>query len=330
MRAGRGRRIVWVALGTVVLLWFSAAVALAALPQGPPIVVGSADYVAGTVHVSVEASTGLSAVHFEDGNGATLGVVTSPTGPTADFDVALHADMTVVAVGYSGSDPVWSSSVPLALANYVPGCPSLALASNALVGPKLGAAGQAPGGTATTMTLFVRGGVAWSGPVAVVGGNFALPAVSMPYGVSYVSVRSINAFGQSTSDSVRVYNLGSTVKDARFILVDKSELLLYYVTGRRVTHVWPVAIGTPATPTHTGIFKLGGWRRTPNAVWGTRRMPLMKKVHKKWRGTGYYIHGTNDPSSIGTMASHGCVRMYNRDAVALSKISRGFTVQIRR
>jgi hypothetical protein len=38
---------------------------------------------------------------------------------------------------------------------------------------------------------------------------------------------------------------------------------------------------------------------------GTRWMGLSKK--------GYGIHGTNEPASIGKAASHGCIRMRQRD-----------------
>ena len=31
------------------------------------------------------------------------------------------------------------------------------------------------------------------------------------------------------------------------------------------------------------------------------------------RGGEYAIHGTNKPSSIGSFASYGCIRMYNQD-----------------
>jgi lipoprotein-anchoring transpeptidase ErfK/SrfK len=34
-------------------------------------------------------------------------------------------------------------------------------------------------------------------------------------------------------------------------------------------------------------------------------------------GDEYAIHGTNRPSSIGTFASYGCIRMYNADIVDL-------------
>ncbi|MEN0101818.1 MAG: L,D-transpeptidase, partial [Curtobacterium sp.] len=32
------------------------------------------------------------------------------------------------------------------------------------------------------------------------------------------------------------------------------------------------------------------------------------------------LHGTNDSSSIGSGASHGCVRMHNADITALAKL----------
>jgi hypothetical protein len=85
------------------------------------------------------------------------------------------------------------------------------------------------------------------------------------------------------------------------------------------------------TPTPTGTRYLGRPVHAPNSVWGPFRMRQYRRVlvkvayhvtvnghrvkrwHKvlKYKGTSYYIHGTNDPSSIGTPASHGCVRLWN-------------------
>lgn len=42
------------------------------------------------------------------------------------------------------------------------------------------------------------------------------------------------------------------------------------------------------------------------------------KSGKKWSGIA--IHGTHDPSSIGTRASEGCIRMHNEDVEELKKI----------
>jgi len=44
---------------------------------------------------------------------------------------------------------------------------------------------------------------------------------------------------------------------------------------------------------------------------------------------GYGIHGTNDPRSIGKRASHGCVRMRNRDVEDLfARVGVGDVVEL--
>ena len=45
---------------------------------------------------------------------------------------------------------------------------------------------------------------------------------------------------------------------------------------------------------------------------GTRWLGLSRK--------GYGIHGTNRPNSIGRNASHGCIRMRNREVEELFKM----------
>jgi lipoprotein-anchoring transpeptidase ErfK/SrfK len=45
----------------------------------------------------------------------------------------------------------------------------------------------------------------------------------------------------------------------------------------------------------------------------------------------YAIHGTNHPESIGTKASYGCIRMYNRDIVDLfARVAVGTPVVVER
>ena len=56
------------------------------------------------------------------------------------------------------------------------------------------------------------------------------------------------------------------------------------------------------------IPPLGSPQRRISKVLGTHRLIL---------GDGYLIHGTPEEDSIGTEASHGCIRMYNRDVAAL-------------
>lgn len=79
-----------------------------------------------------------------------------------------------------------------------------------------------------------------------------------------------------------------------------------------------VATGKPSTPTPVGVFEVVNKEIDPGGPYGTRWLGLSKK--------GYGIHGTNDPSSIGTAASNGCIRMYNEDIEALFAITSVGTV----
>ena len=82
-----------------------------------------------------------------------------------------------------------------------------------------------------------------------------------------------------------------------------------------------VATGKPETPTPIGVFEVVNKEIDPGGPYGTRWLGLSAK--------GYGIHGTNNPASIGTAASNGCIRMYNEDIEALFDItSVGTTVRI--
>lgn len=63
-------------------------------------------------------------------------------------------------------------------------------------------------------------------------------------------------------------------------------------------------VGKPATPSPVGQWHVINKKIiTHPSVFGTRWMGL--------NNPGYGIHGTNNPSSIGTAASLGCIRMHN-------------------
>lgn len=74
-----------------------------------------------------------------------------------------------------------------------------------------------------------------------------------------------------------------------------------------------VATGKPETPTPVGVFEVVNKEIDPGGPYGTRWLGLSAR--------GYGIHGTNNPSSIGTAASNGCIRMYNEDIEALFDIT---------
>ncbi|MFC4766826.1 L,D-transpeptidase family protein [Effusibacillus consociatus] len=69
---------------------------------------------------------------------------------------------------------------------------------------------------------------------------------------------------------------------------------------------YPIALGKPETPTPVGEWKVINKYKNWGAGFGTRWIGL----DVPWGVYG--IHGTNKPHSIGSDASHGCVRMLNR------------------
>ncbi|WP_054940892.1 L,D-transpeptidase [Paenibacillus ihuae] len=96
------------------------------------------------------------------------------------------------------------------------------------------------------------------------------------------------------------------------IIVDLSQRMLYLLDNDIVTRGFPVGIGTMLTASPTGEYTIINKQPNPGGPFGAFWMGL-SKPH-------YDIHGTNNPASIGHMVSHGCIRMYNNDVLALSRI----------
>lgn len=108
------------------------------------------------------------------------------------------------------------------------------------------------------------------------------------------------------------------------ILVDiDSQTLIVYSDGVPYK-LYPVAIGRPNTPTPVGewvvIEKLAGWQGATGVRW--------MRLSNPWGSYG--IHGTNNPGSIGQMASAGCVRMFNHDVTEIYEwVSLGTVVALK-
>ena len=97
------------------------------------------------------------------------------------------------------------------------------------------------------------------------------------------------------------------------IVIDALQRRLFLFADGALYRSWPVAVGTTNTPT-----PIGHWAIQAKAVWGGAFGARWMQLSIPW-GT-YGIHGTNNPGSIGSRASHGCVRMFNRDVVALYRL----------
>ena len=89
----------------------------------------------------------------------------------------------------------------------------------------------------------------------------------------------------------------------------KNHVLKLFENGKQIKE-YPVAVGKSTTQTPPGH-----WTITKKALWGEQFGGHFMQLSVPW---GIYgIHGTNKPWSIGQSVSHGCVRMYNKDAEEL-------------
>jgi lipoprotein-anchoring transpeptidase ErfK/SrfK len=115
--------------------------------------------------------------------------------------------------------------------------------------------------------------------------------------------------------------------------VDLSEREMHVLRGGEVVRSYSVAVGTRKHPTPTGRFWTGRivWNPRwipPESDWARKYKPRepgdplnpMQGVKIYFREPAYFIHGTNDPESIGSAASHGCIRMHEDDAVSLANM----------
>ncbi|MFB6345104.1 MAG: L,D-transpeptidase [bacterium] len=94
-------------------------------------------------------------------------------------------------------------------------------------------------------------------------------------------------------------------------------------SNNKLVFEYPIAIGVDTGPTPTGKFtvtsRLKNPWHTPDDEPATEPGPN-NPLGTRWIGISkpsYGLHGTKEPSSIGTKASEGCIRLSNRDVEEL-------------
>jgi lipoprotein-anchoring transpeptidase ErfK/SrfK len=91
-----------------------------------------------------------------------------------------------------------------------------------------------------------------------------------------------------------------------------------------VQQTYAVATGTGDTPTPLGAYYLTELLAPTNAGYGPFAFGLSAHsdvLSSFGGGPGQIgLHGTDDTASIGTAASHGCIRMSNEDITALANL----------
>ena len=126
----------------------------------------------------------------------------------------------------------------------------------------------------------------------------------------------------------------SSETSSRTVVVSIPDRKLAVIADGDVIAQFPIAVGAAESPTPTGEFRIVNRVTNPTYYHPGSVVPAGKDnpVGTRWVGLsqkGYGIHGTNVPRSIGRAASHGCIRLRNRDMEKLFSMLRvGDVVEI--
>ncbi len=128
------------------------------------------------------------------------------------------------------------------------------------------------------------------------------------------------------------------------ITIDRDNFRLRLFKRLKIVKRYGVAVGMPEYPTPTGLF--GIQTKQVNPTWTAPNSPWAGEMagqqvaggapdnplRARWMGVSgsVGIHGTGQPWSIGTRASHGCIRMTESDVIDLfDRVAIGTPVLIR-
>ncbi len=120
-----------------------------------------------------------------------------------------------------------------------------------------------------------------------------------------------------------------------YIVVDRNDFTLRYYRHLRLMHTYPIAVGQQGLETPAGLHHIvdkqvnPAWH-VPNSSWaGSLAGQVIPPgpgdpLVARWMAIddlGDGIHGTDEPGSIGSAASHGCIRMLVPDVIQLYSIT---------
>ncbi|WP_411907091.1 L,D-transpeptidase [Rhizobium mayense] len=199
--------------------------------------------------------------------------------------------------------------------------------------------------SAISRRSFILGLLAVQGCSTVSGPVSPLPAEG-PYASELFPVRPVNRskFAKDLQPVTVAKRMDATPGS---IIVDPHNKHLYFVESQGTVRRYGIAVGKSGyswrgTATIERKAKWPAWHPTDDMHAETPGLP--KRIEPgsanplgaralylfvNGRDTLYRIHGTNEPWTIGTEASSGCIRMLNEDIIELyEKVQVGATVQV--
>jgi lipoprotein-anchoring transpeptidase ErfK/SrfK len=116
-----------------------------------------------------------------------------------------------------------------------------------------------------------------------------------------------------------------------YIAIDRETFKLRFFKNLELVETYTIALGAAGYDTPAGVYEITDMTVDPNwyvpdAEWagdlagtvvpgGSPENPLVNRWMGFYDGAG--IHGTNDIGSLGSNASHGCVRMHPDEVIEL-------------
>ena len=254
-------------------------------------------------------------------------VVVSCGGKTVDEQAPLPAATAVRSVESTAElgDPPLASPVVDTRSQYA-GFGSLTAQSQTLVALARGdiEVFAAPGDAETHLTI------PWTTILGTVTVLTVIDQPSADWIEVMLPVRPNGSTGFLRTGEVEIYAVGGK------IFVDLSERTLTYTLGDNEILTTTIAVGASSNPTPTGTFFVTDsvTLSNSNSPWGPHALGLSARsdtITEFNGGDGIIgIHGTNNPSSIGTAASLGCVRLPNELITLLHRmVPIGTPVEIR-
>ncbi|MEG4197267.1 L,D-transpeptidase [Microcoleus sp. Pol12A5] len=111
------------------------------------------------------------------------------------------------------------------------------------------------------------------------------------------------------------------------LIVKRSERQVYVYHGKQILNSFPIAVGKTGWETPLGNYQIFYMKKNPifrnfntgEVIKPGSNNPLGKRVivFKKGKKFDLAFHGTNQDKLIGQAVSHGCIRMHNKEAIAL-------------